>query len=173
MKKIILIFVVSCITILSIWFLLNNSRIGVGIRVLFQMIISPDGLYENKTEVQINSDVLYYEIIVTNSFVGCYAIRINVPVNPNERTLSSIEPPSILNVKYLWKDGMFMQSPCRRSWYSLGESSSSFAYESVLVPIDVPQNQKIKVQVQFSKESQCFFREHPGSLLIFGKDSDE
>lgn len=173
MKKHILFLCYMCSVLALVRFLFNSTRIGTDLRVLIQMAFPPDDLFANKVEVPILEDVNSYEIVITNKFIGNYAIRIKVPNGVHECEIFQLKPPHLQYVKYFWEGGTFEQSPCKRSWYSIGDDSCLFSYESVRVPTDVPQSRQIKVWVQLPKEAQKFFIEHPGCRLIFGKDSDE
>jgi len=151
----------------------NHTRLGVGFRVLCQMVAPPIGLFDNKIEFPVRGNATYFEIITTNLFVGCYALQMKVPMEIRENEASTSAPPDILWVRYSWDGGVYEQMPCRRSWSSLGEGPRTFAYGSVLSPIEVPMNKTIKVQIQFPEAARQFFAEHPGCFLSFGKDSDE
>lgn len=173
MRKLILTICIVPMALVGVWFFFNHTRIGVGFRVLGQMIVPPVGLFDNKVEIPIRLDTTYYEILMTNRFVGCYAVRIKVPMDVRELEASPFCPPDILKVEYTWTDGGFQQAPCEKSWSSLNEGTRTFAYRSVLVPIEVPMNKEIRVKVEFPEEARNFFAEHPGCLLSFGKDSDD
>ena len=95
MKRCVLAFIVCGAAVAALWCFFCHSRIGVGIRVLCQMAFPPKGLYANKVEVPIQTDVLDYEISATNRFIGCYAVRIDVPINVREGATFLCEPPVI------------------------------------------------------------------------------
>lgn len=169
------VFIIICMavmTLVSAWYFFNNTRIGVGLRVLGQMVAPPVGLFDNKVDIPIETNVTHYEVLMTNRFVGCYAVRIKVPMEVRKYEASAISPPDILKIKYSWKGGAFEQVDCRKSWSSLNEGPRIFAYKSVLVPIEVPMNKEIKIEIDFPKEAQDFFTKHPDCILSFGKDSD-
>ena len=171
-KTILMIICMALITSVGAWYFLNNTRIGVGLRVLGQMVAPPVDLYDNKVDIPIVTNVTHYEVLITNRFVGCYAVRIKVPMEVRKYEASAISPPDILKIKYSWKGGVFEQVDCRKSWSSLNEGPRIFAYKRVLVPIEVPMNKEIKIEIDFPKEAQDFFTKHPDCILSFGKDSD-
>ena len=173
MKKIIPIICVVSLAFMLVCFFFEHTRMGVGVRVLWQMIAPPVGLFDNKVEVPVRADTTHYEISMTNRFVGCYAVRIKVPMEVREHETSPFKPPDILKVKYSWTGGGYEQSPCGKSWSSLNEGLRTFAYRSVLAPIEVPMNKIIKVEIDFPVEARTFFAKHPGCLLSYGKDSDD
>ena len=173
MKKIFSVISMVSMTIIGAWFFFVHTRIGVGFRVLYQMLIPPIGLFDNKVEIPVRADTIYYEILMTNRFVGCYAVRLKVPMEVCESGASPFKPPDILKIRYSWAGGTFEQSPCEKSWSSLDEGRRTYAYRSVLVPIEVPIDKEIKVEIEFPGKALDFFAEYPGCLLSFGKDSDE
>ena len=172
MKRLILL-IFAVISILLMTYCLNKTRLGVGIRVLWQMIFPPDDLFSNIVETPIVADIDNYEFNVTNRFVGCYAVKIQVPMDVDRLEAPPFKPPEISQVRYIWEGGSHEQKPSRLSWSSCGEGPRTFSYQNVLVPIDVPKDERISVQVKFSKESMTFFSEHPNCMLSYGKDSDE
>ena len=174
MKKTILIII--CMALLmsvGAWYFFNHTRIGVGLRVLRQMAAPPVGLYDNKINIPIVTNVTHYEVLMTNRFVGSYAVRIKVPMDVREYEASPIKPPDILKIKYSWKGGVFEQLHCAKSWSSLNAGPRIFAYESILVPIEVPMNKEIKIEIDFPKEALDFFVKNHDCILYFGTDSDE
>ena len=174
MKKTILIII--CMALLmsvGAWYFFNHTRIGVGLRVLRQMAAPPVGLYDNKINIPIVTNVTHYEVLMTNRFVGSYAVRIKVPMDVREYEASPIKPPDILKIKYSWKGGVFEQLHCAKSWSSLNAGPRIFAYESILVPIEVPMNKEIKIEIDFPKEALDFVVKNHDCILYFGKDSDE
>lgn len=173
MKKNILMFVGVTISFVCFWYIFSYTRIGVGFRVLCQMVSPPIGLFENRVELPVEGNSIYFEITMTNHFVGSYAIQLKVPMEVQEKEASPFTPPDISSVKYSWSTGSYEQTPCRVSWISLNEGPRIFSYNSVLSPIEVPKNKPIKIQIQFPETARLFFSEHPGCFISFGKDSDE
>lgn len=173
MKRLILLTAGGAILLVCLWFIFSHTRIGVGFRVLFQMLSPPIGIFEDRVELPVEGNSIYFEIIMKNHFVGLYAIQLKVPMEVKEKEASPFAPPEISSVKYSWSSGSYEQTPCRVSWISLGEGSRIFSYNSVLSPIEVPKNEPIRIQIQFPETARLFFAEHPGCFLSFGKASDE
>ena len=92
-KTILMIICMALITSVGAWYFFNNTRIGVGLRVLGQMVAPPIGLFDNKVDIPIETNVTHYEVLMTNRFVGCYAVRIKVPMEVRKCEASAISPP--------------------------------------------------------------------------------